>query len=32
VLLTNLKGDLFETTAGAQLPHAFGGLDLQRPA
>ena len=28
VLLTNLKGDLFETTAGAQLPHAFGGLDL----
>jgi cytidine deaminase len=29
VLLTNLKGDLFETTAGAQLPHAFGGRDLK---
>jgi cytidine deaminase len=28
VLLANLKGDLFETTAGAQLPHAFGGRDL----
>jgi cytidine deaminase len=28
VLLANLKGDLFETTAGAQLPHPFGGLDL----
>jgi cytidine deaminase len=28
VLLANLKGDLFETTAGAQLPQAFGGLDL----
>jgi cytidine deaminase len=28
VLLSNLSGDLFETTAGAQLPHAFGDLDL----
>lgn len=28
VLLTNLKGDLFETTAAKQLPHAFGGTDL----
>jgi hypothetical protein len=25
VLLTNLKGDIFETTAAAQLPNAFGG-------
>lgn len=30
VILTNLKGDVFETTAAAQLPNAFGGQDLQR--
>jgi cytidine deaminase len=30
VVLTNLKGDVFETTAAAQLPNAFGGQDLQR--
>ena len=28
VALANLKGELFETTASAQLPHAFGGSDL----
>lgn len=28
VLLTNLKGDIFETTAARQLPDAFGGADL----
>lgn len=28
VVLTNLKGDLMETTAAAQLPNAFGGRDL----
>lgn len=28
VLLTNLKGELFETSASAQLPFAFGGADL----
>lgn len=28
VLLTNLKGDIFETTAAQQLPNAFGGADL----
>lgn len=28
VVLTNLKGDVFETTAAKQLPNAFGGLDL----
>jgi len=28
VVLTNLKGDIFETTAAAQLPNAFGGRDL----
>ena len=31
VVLTNLKGDVLETTAGAQLPNAFGGQDLQKP-
>ncbi len=30
VLLTNLKGDVFQTTASAQLPHAFGGGELKR--
>ena len=30
VILTNLKGDLLETTASAQLPNAFGGRDLQK--
>ena len=30
VILTNLKGDLLETTAAAQLPNAFGGRDLQK--
>ncbi|MET3134727.1 cytidine deaminase [Oxalobacteraceae bacterium GrIS 1.11] len=29
VLLTNLKGDIFETTASAQLPNGFGGADLK---
>ncbi|MBC7453314.1 MAG: cytidine deaminase [Massilia sp.] len=29
VILTNLKGDLLETTAAGQLPNAFGGRDLQ---
>ena len=28
VVLTNLKGDLFETTAAKQLPNGFGGADL----
>jgi cytidine deaminase len=28
VMLTNLKGDTLETTAAEQLPHAFGGRDL----
>jgi len=27
-VLTNLKGDVFETTAAEQLPNAFGGRDL----
>src|ERR1700740_3496598 len=27
VLLTNLKGDILETTAAEQLPNAFGGTD-----
>jgi len=31
VVLTNLKGDVFETTAAAQLPNAFGGQDLKQP-
>ncbi|NYE63711.1 cytidine deaminase [Duganella sp. 1224] len=30
VLLTNLKGDILETTAGEQLPNAFGGQDLKK--
>ena len=30
VVLTNLKGDVMETTAAAQLPNAFGGQDLQK--
>jgi cytidine deaminase len=30
VILTNLKGDVMETTPGALLPHAFGGWDLQK--
>src|SRR6266571_3828392 len=30
VVLTNLKGDLLETTAAAQLPNAFGGWDLKK--
>ena len=30
VVLTNLKGDVLETTAAAQLPNAFGGRDLQK--
>ena len=29
VVLTNLRGDIFETTASKQLPNAFGGSDLQ---
>ncbi|MFP5391461.1 MAG: cytidine deaminase [Gammaproteobacteria bacterium] len=28
VILANLEGAVFETTASAQLPHAFGGRDL----
>lgn len=28
VLLTNLRGDIFETSAGAQLPNAFSAADL----
>ena len=30
VVLANLKGDIFETTAAAQLPNAFGGRDLKK--
>jgi cytidine deaminase len=30
VVLANLKGDVLETTAAAQLPNAFGGRDLQK--
>jgi cytidine deaminase len=30
VVLTNLKGDLLETTAAAQLPNAFGDWDLHK--
>ena len=30
VVLSNLKGDIFETTAAAQLPNAFGGADLKK--
>lgn len=29
VILTNLKGDVLETTAAAQLPNAFGSRDLK---
>jgi cytidine deaminase len=29
VVLANLKGDVMETTAAAQLPNAFGGRDLE---
>jgi len=32
VVLTNLKGDLLETTAADQLPNAFGGRDLNKQA
>jgi len=28
VVLTNLTGAVFETTAAEQLPNAFGGRDL----
>jgi cytidine deaminase len=28
VVLTNLNGDMFETTAAGQLPNAFGGANL----
>ena len=30
VVLTNLKGELMETTAAGQLPNAFGGWDLKK--
>ena len=30
VVLTNLNGDVFETTAAQQLPNAFGGQDLKK--
>ena len=30
VALANLNGALFETTASAQLPNAFGGADLKK--
>jgi cytidine deaminase len=30
VVLTNLKGDLLETTAAAQLPNAFNSWDLKK--
>jgi len=30
VVLTNLKGDILETTAAAQLPHAFGDWNLNK--
>jgi cytidine deaminase len=30
VILTNLKGDLLETTAAGQLPNAFGSWDLAK--
>lgn len=30
VMLTNLAGERFETTAAAQLPHAFAGRDLKK--
>jgi cytidine deaminase len=31
VVLTNLQGARFDTTAAAQLPNAFGGRDLAGP-
>jgi cytidine deaminase len=30
VILTNLNGDILETTAADQLPHAFGSWDLKK--
>lgn len=30
IVLTNLKGDILETTAADQLPNAFGGWDLKK--
>lgn len=30
IVLTNLKGDILETTAAGQLPNAFGGWDLKK--
>lgn len=30
VVLTNLHGDILETTAAGQLPNAFGGHDLKK--
>lgn len=30
VVLTNLQGDILETTASGQLPNAFGGWDLKK--
>ena len=30
VVLTNLEGAIFETTAAGQLPNAFGGADLKK--
>ena len=30
VLLTNLKGDILETTAAEQLPNGFGRADLKK--
>jgi cytidine deaminase len=30
VVLSNLRGEVFETTAAAQLPNAFGGADLKK--
>jgi cytidine deaminase len=29
-VLTNLNGDILETTAAEQLPNAFGGWDLKK--
>jgi cytidine deaminase len=30
VVLTNLNGDILETTAAGQLPNAFAGRDLKK--
>ena len=30
IVLTNLNGDILETTAAGQLPNAFGGRDLKK--